>query len=331
MKRMLGLFSGGLDSWLAARILIEQGVRVECVHVDTGFVWDARRRAVARLQRSPGELGIERLHVEPAGAGYPGLQTEEGSGVRRRCIDCRVHFLALAARVARERRIEILFTGDVVGQGGAGQTHEDLRTIDRRAGIDGRLLRPLSARLLPSDGLEQRVGLDRSALGRLHGRARRGSLDLARRYDLERVAPAPADGCCWLSDPRFARRFRDWSGHADGRPPGGEEIELLKIGRHFRLGWRCKAIVARNEDESARLAASTAVGERWQVADGRGAVVLCDATDAPGEQETVAALALHFSRRRGQPGTAVLRRMQEASEERLANPIDPARLETWRI
>jgi hypothetical protein len=327
----MGLFSGGLDSLLAARLLARQGARFELVHFETGFVWASRAREVERSAGHPERSGCVKLHRLEAGDDYRRAVSQRGAGFAAtgRCADCRVWMLGEAKRLARRRDIPFLFTGEVLGQGSTGQRRDDFDEIDRRTSLSGRVLRPLSARLLPPSDAEDRGRVDRSKLGRVHGRARRGQLALARSLGVEEP-PAPASGCCWLADPHFGRRLRDRLSHG-GEPQSPSDIARLKVGRHFRLAWDLKAIVARNEAESRRLAA-LAEGELvMQVASARGAIMLVEGPATDEQLRDLAGLAVRYSAEREGPAAVTVRRAEENLRQVTAPPSDPKQLADWRI
>lgn len=297
----LVLLSGGLDSLLALRLLEREGARLECVHFVTGFNHGRYRTAV--------DSGLEAgtlppTHVRDITSEY---QRHVAEAVAREgrdpCVACRSLMLRRAADLAQERGIGVLVTGEVVGQRVRGQCHADLLRIEHAAGVEGRVLRPLSAAFLDpaplaDGGLVQRRLLDRLRVqGRIQGRSRRGQFDLARRLSLP-VHPIPSGGCCRLTDPRFVRRLQDEIQHRDDGPLEPAELALLALGRHFRLGSSAKAIVARDERESALL--SSAAGSRWtfQVESGRGAVGLLLGDPVAIGFEELGSLAVRYSAER---------------------------------
>jgi hypothetical protein len=242
----LGLFGGGLDSRLAFRMMRDRFDGVEGVHFATGFVRPTHR-AQALAARERGEIDVvdvaQRYLDEVVTAPRHGY----GSGMNP-CHDCRAFMLSRAAEIAGERGIGLLFTGDVIGQRAHDQSHAAFRLVDREAGVEGRVLRPLSARHLAP------VAPDAPA-GELQGRSRRGQLELAEAWN-ETGFPTPSGRCCRLADPAVARRVRDWLDHrAPGRADAGE-IPALFAGRHFRLGWDLKVVLSRNEEDARQLETS---------------------------------------------------------------------------
>lgn len=298
--RAIALFSGGLDSALAVRLLQQQGFEVEGLHVRTLFA--CCQTPAARLAH---QLGIP-LHVVAVGEDYLGLIRRPRYGYGRGmnpCVDCRIYMARLARRLMQQRQAELVISGEVLGQRNMSQKRVDLEIIARESGLGGRLLRPLSARRLPPTVAEE-VGLvDRQQLGDLAGRSRKPQLALARRFGLENV-PAPSSGCA-LADVRFARRVRDLLEHHPC--PCGADYRLLRIGRHVRLDAQTKVVLGRNAAQNRvleGLALSAELGRPGLLvpADfpGPSALILGPVTKQIVER--TGALVLQLARR-NQPGT----------------------------
>ncbi len=252
--RAVGLLSGGLDSALAARLLLDQGVEVIGLHLESPTACRADVRALAR------ELGI-RLEVRPKGDEYLKVLREPRFGYGRHmnpCADCRVFMFRRGRDYLDEFAAAFLFTGEVVGQRPMSQRRDRMDLIDRESGLEGRVLRPLSARLLP-ETLPERDGLvDRTRLLAISGRARHEQLALAKRYGLAHYS-APGGGCL-LTDAAFSARLRDLLDH---RPDAGmADVRLLTVGRHHRLGPAATVALGRDAGENATLLGHRAAG-RW--------------------------------------------------------------------
>jgi tRNA U34 2-thiouridine synthase MnmA/TrmU len=169
-----------------------------------------------------------------------------GSGMNP-CIDCR----AMMYRAAKEHLDEIggdfIITGEVLHQRPMSQNERALRIIESEAGSEGRVLRPLSANVLPETIAERNGLIKRQELGRIQGRSRKVQLELAKQFGISE--PPNAAGGCLLTDPAFSKRVRDLFDHTD-HIPSINDIELLKVGRHFRLADKAKIVVGRNEQEN---------------------------------------------------------------------------------
>jgi tRNA-uridine 2-sulfurtransferase len=245
-KKAVALLSGGLDSTLAVCILKEQGVEIEAVYFQTMFGCckeDARQ--VARRLGVPFTLlkvADDYLKViEKPKYGY-------GRGINP-CVDCRIYMFRAAKKFMQTVNASFLISGEVLDQRPMSQKMNDLRNIEKNCGLEGLILRPLSAKLLPLTEPEKQGVVEREKLFGIHGRSRAKLLELAEKYGIENP-PTPSTGCA-LTSPVFAKKVRDVFVNSPDYKRW--EFELLKIGRHFRLSPEAKVIVARNRDQNEYL------------------------------------------------------------------------------
>ena len=249
MAKALALFSGGLDSTLAVCLLLDQGVEIEGIHFISVFT-APRTSSGKRLaaKRAAQHLGIP-LRVENDSRDFLELlrRPEHGYGSNANpCIDCRIRSLNRAAELMRECGAGFLVTGEVVGERPMSQNRQAMRLIEKRTGLAGLILRPLSAKLLEPTIAEKERWVDREGLLAISGRSRKPQLELAGKYGIGEF-PAPAGGCL-LTDPAFAIRVRDLLAHNPDCDLN--DMHLLKVGRHFRLGSAVKAIIGRDKGEN---------------------------------------------------------------------------------
>jgi len=326
-RRAIGLFSGGLDSLLAARLLQRLGFDVVALHLRTGFGRESHERSCERRRANPA-LRVETVDVAAAYLREVVIEPHFGRGsAMNPTLDCRVFMLRVAAERARRAAIDWVFTGDVLGQRGMDQSRSAFRRIDAAAGLEGRVLRPLSAGLLPPALPEEAGSVARGDLGRLHGRARRGQLELAGQLGVDDF-PTPSGGCCRLAQAGFARRLRDQLEHDDD--PARADPELLGRGRHFRLAWDLKLVLGRDAQENAWLQTRRAGCWVCQVAGGRGALALI--VGDPGERwPEAAALVARYSSRRGEPRVDVVARRDGEERRWEVAPLAAERIEDLRI
>lgn len=245
--RAVGLLSGGLDSALAAKLLVDQGIEVIGLHLEAPTACRSEAPAVAA------ELGI-RLVSRPKGDEYLRLLRHPRYGHGRHmnpCVDCRIFMFELAQAYLEEFDAAFVFSGEVLGQRPMSQTKSSIELIDRRSGISGFILRPLSALLLPETEPEKRGWVDRSRLLGLSGRSRDAQLRLAREWGLT-AHQAPGGGCL-LTEPHFSRKLRDLFDHVADAETREADVALLKLGRHFRLSADTKIVLGRNAEENQRL------------------------------------------------------------------------------
>lgn len=245
-RKAIALLSGGLDSTLAVCILKEQGIEIEAVYFQTMFGCckeDAHQ--VARRLGVPFTLlkvADDYLKViEKPKYGY-------GRGVNP-CVDCRIYMFRAAKQVMENTGASFLISGEVLDQRPMSQKMNDLRNIEKNCGLEGLILRPLSAKLLPLSEPEKQGIVDREKLFGVHGRSRAKLLELAAKYGIENP-PTPSTGCA-LTSPEFGKKVRDVFKHSPEYKRW--EFELLKIGRHFRMSPEAKVIVARNHDQNEYL------------------------------------------------------------------------------
>jgi len=244
-KRAYLLFSGGLDSVIAAKLLQSLGFEVVGVHITSPFF----EKDVEKVKELAEALGIE-LKVVEAGDDYLEMLRRPVYGYGKNvnpCIDCKAYMLKKLKEVAEEGAL--LATGEVLGQRPMSQRKDAFNAIEKLSGLKEKVLRPLSGKLLPKTVYEEREVVKREDLLDLKGRSRKRYPEILKRLGLEgKELPTPAGGCL-LTEPSFAKKVRDLMEHGE---LSWENVKLLKIGRHFRLNG-CKLIVGRNREENRRL------------------------------------------------------------------------------
>ena len=253
----LGLFSGGLDSILACRVVAEQGVRVRALKFVTPFFdHDLLDREKEYQQEVKEKYGLDADLVDLS-AGYIELLRNPSHGFGRNfnpCIDCKILLLRRAKELMQEYGASFLITGEVLGQRPMSQRRDTLNLIERNADCRDILLRPLSAGLM-NPTLPEREGLvDRERLYTFSGRGRKQQIALARELGITDF-PAPAGGCV-LTDPNLAariRRFYEGFFLIGKEEITASDIQLLLLGRQFRLPGGHWLILGRNEQENKRL------------------------------------------------------------------------------
>ena len=252
--KAVALLSGGLDSNLAVRMMQEQGVEVEAIAVKTPFCdFDCGKGCGHRVKEVAVDLGIK-LKTVYFGEEYLKMLKDPkygyGSGMNP-CIDCRGMMYNAAKEHMEKIGADFIITGEVLGQRPMSQNGNALKIIENETQTNGKIVRPLSFRHLPVTDAEVQGLVKREKLGDIKGRSRRGQLQLAKKYDI--TDPPNAAGGCLLTDPAFSKRVRDLYDHSKDTPPDMNDVELLKIGRHFRLSDNTKLIVGRNKMENEIL------------------------------------------------------------------------------
>jgi tRNA U34 2-thiouridine synthase MnmA/TrmU len=247
-RRAIGLLSGGLDSALAARVMLDQGIEVIGLHLRSPTACRNDVREVAA------DLGIA-LEVQDKGEAYLKLLRDPKWGYGRNmnpCLDCRSYMFDLARPVMDTHGASFLFTGEVVGQRPMSQMRAAMDLLERRSPMEGFILRPLSAQLLPETEPEKRGWVDRSKLLAISGRGRTAQIELARTYGL-RHYQSPGGGCL-LTDANFSEKLRDLFDHTSEADTNMDDVALLRLGRHIRVTAEIKVVLGRDADENGKLA-----------------------------------------------------------------------------
>ena len=254
-KKAVALLSGGLDSNLAIRMIQDQGIDVEAVAIKTPFCdFDCGKGCGHRVKEVATELGIA-LKTIYFGEEYLQMLKNPkhgyGSGMNP-CIDCRSMMYNAAKDHMENIGAEFIITGEVLGQRPMSQNKNALSIIENETGTKGVVVRPLSAKHLPITDPEKKGFIKRENLGYIKGRSRKEQIKLAEKYDIN--DPPNSAGGCLLTDPIFSKRIKDLYEH-NITIPDINDVELLKIGRHFRISGEKKLIVGRNREENTVLEA----------------------------------------------------------------------------
>ena len=243
--RALGLMSGGLDSMLAVRVLLDQDIEMTGITFETPFFGPEGARKAA------GQLGISLRVVDIAEAHLEMLKNPKyGYGSQMNpCIDCHALMIKTAGGIMDAEGFDFLCTGEVLGQRPMSQRKDALRAVDKLSGYGGYILRPLSAKLLWETVPEELGKVDRQRLLDIQGRSRKPQMTLAAHYGIEEY-PSPGGGCI-LTKAGFADRLRDLL--ATQEEVGLHDVELLKCGRHLRLPSGIRLVVGRIHGDNLKL------------------------------------------------------------------------------
>lgn len=259
-KKVVALLSGGLDSRLAVKMMQNQGFDVTAVAIKTPFCdFDCGRGCGFEIRETADMLDVDLKTVYLGDDYIEMLKSPKhgfGSGMNP-CIDCRAMMFKAGKKVMEEIGAEFIISGEVLGQRPMSQHGPALRTIEKESGLEGKIVRPLSGALLPKTKPEEDGIIKRENLGMIRGRSRKEQLKMAERFGF--VDPPNAGGGCLLTDPRFAIRAKDLFKHTE--TPTTNDIDLLKIGRHFRFDAKTKLIVGRNKDENEMLKSFALAGD----------------------------------------------------------------------
>lgn len=245
--KAISLFSGGLDSQLAAKLMQNQGIDVIAITFDSPFFG-----ANERTKRAARHLGIELL-VQPVGDEYIERVLKNpvyGYGKNLNpCIDCHAFMFRKAGDLMPELGASFIITGEVLGQRPMSQNRSALNAVDKLSGYKGYIVRPLSGQLLEATIPEKEGWIDRQLLLDISGRSRTRQMQLAEKYGIQEY-PSPAGGCL-LTEQNYVRRLKRLMGLIENPRP--EDWGILKVGRHFYLQEGLLLAVGRNHSENERL------------------------------------------------------------------------------
>jgi len=243
--KALALFSGGLDSMLAVKLMVAQDVDVLGLFFETPFFSSAKARASAASITLPLKvMDLTEPHLEVV------KNPKHGYGENMNpCIDCHALMLRKAGDMLQEEGASFVVTGEVLGQRPMSQNKKALFIVAAESGYGNLILRPLSAKRLPITVPEEKGWIGREKLLGLSGRSRKPQMELAKTLGIAEY-PSPGGGCL-LTDQVFSKRLKDL--FSTRTSPALRDIELLKLGRHFRLGPHTKLIVGRNKQENDDL------------------------------------------------------------------------------
>jgi len=257
--KALSLFSGGLDSILATRLVMSQGIEVVAIQFVTPFFnYHVLDDIPGHKEKIRSKFGID-VEVVDISKGYLELLRNPAHGFGKNfnpCIDCKIYMLSRAKEMMDELGAKFLITGEVLGQRPMSQRRDTLNVIERDSGSRSILLRPLSAKLMVETEAEREGWVDRDKLLNFSGRGRSNQIRLAKEYGITDF-PAPAGGCT-LADPILSRRVSQLYSEDSVLQPAEittTDVRLLFIGRQFVFpggGWM---ILGRDERDNDQLEA----------------------------------------------------------------------------
>lgn len=331
--KAIGLLSGGLDSIVAARLILEQGIDVEALNFVTTFcTCTSKGSSCLASQKAADQLGIPLKVVDISEEILDVVKNPKfgyGSGVNP-CLDCRIFVFKKAKEYMRESGAAFIFTGEVLGQRPMSQRREAMNTIERESGLKGYLLRPLCAKLFTPTVAEESGIVDREKLLSITGRSRKKQISLTKEFNIKDY-PCSSGGCL-LTDKGFTKRMKDLMKHKPGF--GLPDVLLLKYGRHFRMSPEVKLVVARDEDENFRLAALKDSGDIiFHAQEPLGPVSILRGS-ADGEfMIEAASITARYALGKGKSGEVKIRYFKDPREEKFvkAGPCGESAIEERRV
>ena len=252
MTKAIALLSGGLDSILAVKLVLEQGIEVEAINFVTVFcTCTAKGSTCLAGKAAADQLGVKLKVIEVSRDYFEVIKNPKygyGSNMNP-CLDCRIFMFKKAGEYMRQVKASFIVTGEVLGERPMSQRKQAMAIIEKDSGLHGLILRPLSAKLLEPTIPEKDKLVDREKLLAIKGRSRKPQIQLAKDFSINDY-PCPAGGCL-LTDSGFANRMKDLMKHKPDFTIN--DVQLLRAGRYFRLAPEAKLIVGRNEEENNRI------------------------------------------------------------------------------
>lgn len=138
MIKAIGLLSGGLDSTLAVKLMMNQGIEVTALNFITPFCTCTRKGCKHEANRIAEKFDIP-IKVVAAGGEYIKMVKNPKYGYGKNvnpCIDCRIFMLKKAKEYMEEVSASFLFTGEVLGQRPMSQRREAMTLIEKEAGLE---------------------------------------------------------------------------------------------------------------------------------------------------------------------------------------------------
>jgi len=248
--KAIALFSGGLDSTLAMKLIIDQGIDVIALNVSTGFGSTKDRKE--HMQSMCDQVGatLKIINIENEYLQDVLFSPKHGYGKNfNPCIDCHAKMFAVAKKVMEDEGASFLISGEVMGQRPMSQNKDALQTVLEDGDVEGLLLRPMSAKRLKPTIPEEKGWVDRDKLEDIVGRSRDRQMELVKEIGLENFE-SPGGGCL-LTDENFGKKMFDFVKYEKNFEV--KDITVMKYGRHLRLPDGAKLVVGRNQDENTYL------------------------------------------------------------------------------
>ncbi|MCD6336684.1 MAG: hypothetical protein J7M01_00435 [Candidatus Marinimicrobia bacterium] len=322
--KAIGLLSGGLDSVLACALIKEQGIEITGLLIRTGFTDHKEISADGKrsVEDTAKALGIK-FRIENIQEEYWDtlLYPKYGYGKNvNPCLDCHLHMIRVAARVMKEEGADFVFTGEVVGQRPKSQLAHQMKIALQESGIEGKLLRPLSALCLEPTIPELEGLVDRNKLKGFQGRGRTPQLLLAKELGVEDLAVA-AGGNCYLINHEYGDRFKDLLDQYGKDKFPQKDAPLLRIGRHFRISENAKLVISRDESEYHLLKPFKKGRYAFELIDVIGASAIGTGEFSQEDMKLASRLLARYSKADPDNEVKVYVELDDGSQEIVINPL----------
>ena len=310
--KAVALISGGLDSMLAAKLLLAQGVHVEGLNFYTGFCHSGHTSAIRKprndkVKRNDAlwtaeQLGIK-LHIVDIVDEYKNVLINPKYGYGQNinpCLDCKIFMVKKAYQWMEANEFDFIITGEVIGQRPKSQRKDCMSIVTRHSGAEDRLLRPLCAKNLEPTLPERQGWVDREQLLDISGRGRKVQIALAEEFGFEEYAQ-PAGGCCVLTDESYSTKLVDLWQSRGNKNYELDDIIMLKVGRHIRPNERMKLIIGREEGENNFLEGYRKQFIYLRMTSHAGPLTLIDGNPNAEDIQLAAQIAARFGQGKNEP------------------------------
>ena len=344
-RKAVSLISGGLDSMLATKVVMDQGVHVEGINFFTGFCVEGHTHAIRKRDQKKEkrnnalwcaeQLGIK-LHIVDVIEEYKDvlLNPKHGYGANLNpCQDCKTFMIHKALEWIQKNDFDFIITGEVVGQRPMSQRKDLMPVIARESGANDLLLRPLCAKNLPETKPEREGWIKREDMLDFSGRNRKPQMALAAQFGFVDYA-TPAGGCCFLTDENYSKKVVDMWEHRPSRDYELDDIMLLKVGRHIRPRPNFKMIIGREEGENKFMEGYRKQFISLHTTTHRGPLVLIDGKDITDEDIQLAGrIAARFGQGKTAESVGVKATLPDGIiKEYTVEPMPPAQIEeSWYV
>jgi len=332
-RKALALYSGGLDSILACRVIMNQGIEVKALHFITPFFgYDKKGREDEVRDYSFAHYGIK-LEIVDVSHDYLEIVKHPKHGYGKNlnpCMDCKIFLISKARKLLDEEGASFLITGEVLGQRPMSQRRDAMRIIEKDSGTEGILLRPLCAKHLKPTIPEERGWVDRDKLLNFKGRGRKSQMMLAEQLGIEGY-PTPAGGCI-LTDSKISARIRRLLNNC--ADVSIEDLLLTKVGRHFALAEETLLVVGRFERENRQIEQLSRRGDiLLELSENPGPLSLLRGPCTPTILKIAVSITVRYSKAREDKRVEVAYREEgnHLTQEIRADPISDQDLENYRI
>lgn len=344
-RKAVALISGGLDSLLATKMMLEQGIHVEGINFFTGFCVEGHTHAIRNHHKDKPKrnnalwvaetLGVK-LHIIDVIEEYKDIviNPKNGYGANLNpCLDCKGFMVGKAREWMEQHEFDFIITGEVMGQRPMSQTKSKMRVVVQESKVNDRLLRPLCAQHMEPTLPEREGWVDRHKLGDITGRSRKKQMELVKKWGIEDYAQ-PAGGCCFLTDANYSSKLRDLWQARGTKQYEFDDIMLLKVGRHIRPAEGFKLIISRDEGENNFLKGYRNQFTHLFSESHHGPLALLDGEcESPEQEELAAQLVARFGQGKEADTVDIVIQKPKADKKMLSvNPLSAEQIpEGWYV